>query len=137
MLDVTTISLATPHLQDLIVGPSQTSRPDSGSGVAYGHGYPVDDQLGFVGFANSERLATPSGSWSCVSSISKTFVQFQCAYVGGKMLTSCLTSPQNDIGGAQMALIGGVVIAAGTAIIFVVFVNILINPRLSAQAEDP
>jgi hypothetical protein len=41
-----------------------------------------------------------------------------------------------DIGGMRSAWIGGVFLGVGTALIFVIFVNLFINPRLPTQNED-
>ena len=42
----------------------------------------------------------------------------------------------NDAGGMLSAWLGGIGLAIGSALVFVIFVNIFINPRLPTQPDD-
>ena len=55
---------------------------------------------------------------------------------GAKKAYLVLQLTMDDAGGMIGAWIGGAFLATGSALIFVIFVNIFINPRLPTQSGD-
>lgn len=76
---------------------------------------------------------------SCIFQFSNFFDGCWCnsgVIMWGKQAYSILDYSQVDLRGVKAAWIGGVMLAAGTATGFILFVYIFLNPRLPAHTDD-